>query len=126
MPAARSFSATVASCGAGWPTRASEPAVVCMRSPVSMLSLSSTGMPSSGAGLARCLGTLRVALARDLQGIGVDLEDGIDAGSGLVELGDARDVGTRQLFGRHRAVAHALLLRGDRRIHVHGRGRGTG
>ncbi len=47
-PPARSFAATVESRTAGWPARANDPAVVCIRSPVSMLSLSSTGMPCSG------------------------------------------------------------------------------
>src|SRR5579859_5425901 len=41
-PAARSLLATGASCLAGAPTNANEPAVVCIRSPVSMLSLSTT------------------------------------------------------------------------------------
>src|SRR6266851_7930539 len=45
MPAARRRATRGASAGAGTPTRASEPAVVCMRSPVSMLSLTRTGMP---------------------------------------------------------------------------------
>src|ERR1700681_4936015 len=38
-PASRSFLTMKASCGAGGPTSASEPAVVIMRSPVSILSL---------------------------------------------------------------------------------------
>ena len=47
-PPARSLAAIVESRTAGWPARAKEPAVVCMRSPVSMLSLSRIGMPCSG------------------------------------------------------------------------------
>src|SRR5215470_18155065 len=47
-PPARNFAATVESLVAGVPARASDPAVVCILSPVSMLSLSSTGMPCSG------------------------------------------------------------------------------
>src|SRR5438309_3922831 len=47
-PAARRFMATVESAGAGVPTRASDPADVCILSWVSMLSLSSTGIPCSG------------------------------------------------------------------------------
>src|SRR5262245_4947604 len=39
-PPARSFAATVESLTAGCPASANDPAVVCMRSPVSMLSLS--------------------------------------------------------------------------------------
>src|SRR5450631_4349086 len=44
-PAARSLLATGASTLAGAPTSANEPAVVCMRSPVSMLSFRITGIP---------------------------------------------------------------------------------
>src|SRR5207244_10068961 len=47
-PPARSFAATVESRAADWPASAKEPAVVCILSPVSMLSLSSTGMPWIG------------------------------------------------------------------------------
>ena len=47
-PAVRSRSARNASFGAWDPSRASEPAVVCWLSPVSMLSLRSTGIPCSG------------------------------------------------------------------------------
>src|SRR5580704_4394977 len=47
-PAARSFWATYESFGGFAPTSASEPAVVIMRSAVSILSFSSTGMPCSG------------------------------------------------------------------------------
>src|SRR6266702_4617737 len=45
-PPARRLAATVESRGAGEPRSAREPAVVCIRSPVSMLSLRRTGMPS--------------------------------------------------------------------------------
>ena len=47
-PASRSFCATKESFAGCEPTSASDPAVVCMRSAVSMLSLISTGMPCSG------------------------------------------------------------------------------
>src|SRR5262249_16791457 len=47
-PAARSLAATVESFTAGCPVRANEPAVVCIESPVSMLSFNRTGMPWSG------------------------------------------------------------------------------
>src|SRR6202171_6146016 len=47
-PPARSLAATVESFRAGWPTSANDPAEVCILSPVSMLSLSSTEMPCSG------------------------------------------------------------------------------
>src|SRR5262249_43698698 len=47
-PPARSLAAMVESRTAGWPASAKEPAVVCMRSPVSMLSLSRIGIPCSG------------------------------------------------------------------------------
>src|SRR5712691_9292981 len=47
-PPARRFAATVESRNAGVPTSANDPALVCILSPVSMLSLSSTGMPCKG------------------------------------------------------------------------------
>src|SRR5713101_2870050 len=47
-PPARSFAATVESSTAGVPASAKEPAVVCILSPVSMLSLSRTGIPCNG------------------------------------------------------------------------------
>src|SRR5437016_10858353 len=47
-PASRNFFAIVASCKGTDPASASEPAVVVMRSCVSILSLMSTGMPCKG------------------------------------------------------------------------------
>src|SRR5690348_3613227 len=47
-PAVRRRSATQASRVAGCPTNANEPALVCILSPVSMLSLIRTGIPCSG------------------------------------------------------------------------------
>src|SRR5712692_8593133 len=47
-PASRSFRATPESCAGREPASASDPAVVCMRSAVSMLSLISTGIPCMG------------------------------------------------------------------------------
>src|SRR5579864_9397127 len=47
-PPARRLAAMVESRRAGRPCRPSDPAVVCILSPVSMLALSSTGMPCSG------------------------------------------------------------------------------
>src|SRR5712672_3889667 len=44
----RRFAATVESRNAGMPTSANDPALVCILSPVSMLSLSRTGMPCNG------------------------------------------------------------------------------
>src|SRR5437588_6265175 len=45
---ARKLSAMVESWTAGWPTSASDPALVCIVSPVSILTLSSTGIPCRG------------------------------------------------------------------------------
>src|SRR5881394_4677637 len=42
-PPARRFAATVESCSAGLPTSAKDPALVCILSPVPMLSFSNTG-----------------------------------------------------------------------------------
>src|SRR5579864_2324463 len=47
-PASRSFFATAESCDGRDPTSAKDPAVVSMRSAVSMLSLTSTGIPCIG------------------------------------------------------------------------------
>src|ERR1700731_4777499 len=57
-PPARKFAATVESCLAGLPTRANEPALVCILSPVPMLSLSKTGMPCNGPSTLPCLRSL--------------------------------------------------------------------
>ena len=65
-PAARRFAATVESSTAGLPASAKDPAVVCIRSPVSMLSFKSTGIPSSGPmtlPCARRLSALRASLS---------------------------------------------------------------
>src|SRR5438105_4722704 len=47
-PPARRLAATVESRGAGTPTSAKDPALVCILSPVSTLSFKSTGIPCSG------------------------------------------------------------------------------
>src|SRR5215472_14015356 len=47
-PPARRFAATVESRTAGEPNSANDPAVVCILSPVSVLSFSNTGMPCNG------------------------------------------------------------------------------
>ena len=47
-PAARRLAATVESFEADFPTRAKEPALVCILSPVSMLSFRRMGIPSKG------------------------------------------------------------------------------
>ena len=54
-PPARRFAATVESVSAGLPTSANEPAVVCIISPVSTLSLSNTGIPCKGPSIMPCL-----------------------------------------------------------------------
>src|SRR5439155_13478710 len=54
-PPARRLAATVESCAGGAPCSANEPAVVCILSPVSMLALSSTGMPCRGPSTWPCL-----------------------------------------------------------------------
>src|SRR5229473_7603055 len=62
-PASRSFLATPESCAGREPTSASEPAVVCMRSAVSLLSLISTGIPCNGPRGPFCLRSLSSASA---------------------------------------------------------------
>src|SRR5438105_1668181 len=54
-PPARRFAATVESFGAGMPTSAKDPALVCIWSPVSMLSFKSTGIPCRGPRTLPCL-----------------------------------------------------------------------
>src|SRR6266403_1154218 len=54
-PPARRLAATVESRNAGMPTSANDPALVCILSPVSMLSLSRTGMPCKGPFTMPCL-----------------------------------------------------------------------
>ena len=72
-PAARSRSATHESRAAMLSLSASEPAVVCILSAVSMLSLISTGMPCSGP---RSLPdfALGVELRRDRERVGIELD----------------------------------------------------
>src|SRR6266850_6073914 len=53
-PPARSLAAMVESLRAGLPASANDPAVVCIWSPVSMLSFSSTGMPCKGPSTLPC------------------------------------------------------------------------
>ena len=63
-PAARRFAATVESWSADLPASAKDPAVVCILSPVSILSFKSTGIPSSGPmtlPFARRLSALRAS-----------------------------------------------------------------
>src|ERR1700724_829848 len=54
-PPARRLAATVESCKGGVPTSANDPALVCILSPVSMLSFNSTGMPCNGPSTMPCL-----------------------------------------------------------------------
>src|SRR5437868_7830352 len=62
-PPARRLAATVESCFGGVPTSANDPALVCILSPVSMLSLSSTGMPCRGPSTVPCLRILSARFA---------------------------------------------------------------
>src|SRR5881275_1879397 len=62
-PPARRFAATVESCRAGFPNSANDPAVVCILSPVSMLSFSRTGMPCNGPSTLPCLRRLSARCA---------------------------------------------------------------
>src|SRR5689334_19851341 len=64
-PASRSFFATNASCAGFAPTSASEPAVVIMRSYVSMLSLIRIGIPCTGLRTPRSLRSRSSAVAID-------------------------------------------------------------
>ena len=85
------------------PASASDPAVVFMRSPVSMLSLMRTGMPCSGPRGPFDLRSWSSALG-DLESVGVELDDGVEPRPGLVDLLNARQVflgqGARRNTGR--------------------------
>ena len=87
-PAARSFAITNASRGAGASARASEPAVVSIESPVSMLSFTRIGMPCNGP---RNLPAARSAssVCGDRLGLAIDLEHRVQR---LVQRGDPRGV----------------------------------
>src|SRR6202165_4501819 len=54
-PPPRRLAATVESVSAGFPSSANDPAVVCIMSPVSTLSFSSTGIPCKGPSTMPCL-----------------------------------------------------------------------
>ena len=84
----------------------------------SMLSLSSTGRPSSGA--AHAAGAARdVRHARLLQRVRVQRADRVDRRPALVDRGDAVDVGLRQLDARELACGELLReLRGRRPLEV--------
>ena len=113
-PAARSRSATNESRGALAPTRASEPAVVSMRSAVAMLSLISTGMPCSGP---RGPLALRSASSASAIATASGLTSMTERSVGpAVDRLDAREVRLGQRAGGVRAGAHRRLELGDRRL----------
>src|SRR5271157_4854482 len=62
-PPARRLAATVESRKAGLPTSANDPALVCISSPVSTLSFSSTGMPCMGPRMIPFWRNLSICLA---------------------------------------------------------------
>ena len=100
-PASRSARATVESRAGTDPSSASEPAVVVMRSAVSMLSLSRIGMPWSGPRTRPALAFL-IESAGDRQRVGVDLEHAGDPG---VERLDPLEI---ELGGSERGELAAL------------------
>src|SRR5215472_842990 len=62
-PPLRNLLATVESCEAGLPTNANDPALVCILSPVSTLSFTSTGIPCSGPSTLPSLRILSICFA---------------------------------------------------------------
>ena len=111
-PAARSRSATCESWVAIEPSSASEPAVVVIRSAVSMLSLRSTGMPWSGPrgpfaarSSSSCLG--------QLERVRVGLDDGLERRAGPVHRGDAGEILLHDAPRRVATRGHARLQLGD-------------
>ena len=107
-PAARSRSTTKASRAAIDPSSASEPAVVIMRSAVSMLSLMRTGMPWSGP-----RGPLRLAFGIERVGnrarLGIDFDDRAQRRAGAIDLLDPREIEIDELPRRVAARLHPLL-----------------
>ena len=101
--------------GAIEPSRASEPAVVVLRSPVSTLSLSSTGMPCSGprGPFARRSASSASARAR---ASGLTSRTLAQLGPAAVEGLDAVEVGPGQLARREAARRHLLLEVRDGRL----------
>ena len=97
-PASRSLRVMKASLGGIEPVERNEPPVVGM-SPVSMMSLSATGMPYSGlrahAGMPR-----RVELARLVQRRGFTWMNALTAGPDVFVRRDARQVHLDELLGR--------------------------
>ena len=73
------------------PTSASDPAVVCMRSAVSMLSLIRTGMPCSGPRAPLAFALLVEALG-DGQGVGIEFDHAVDRRPAPVDRFDPIDI----------------------------------
>ena len=111
-PASRRRAAMKASRGAGAVASAREPAVVSMRSPVSTLSFSRTGMPCSGPRELPAA-PLGVHPIGDVERVGIDLEDAADRRPALVHGADAADVGLGDRARRVAAGGHAGLEVGD-------------
>ena len=90
-PAARSRCTTNASAGAGMSASASEPALVLIRSPVSMLSLMRIGTPCSGPRILPAFrsASRRVGLG---DGLGVELDDRVDRRTRVIDGGDTVEV----------------------------------
>ena len=97
------------------PSSASEPAVVIIRSAVSMLSLIRTGMPCSGP-----RGPLRLALGVERVGdrprLGIDLDDRAQRRTGAIDLLDPLEVELDELPRRVPARLHPLLQLLDRHL----------
>ena len=90
------------------PTRASEPAVVIMRSAVSMLSLISTGMPCSGPRMCFCFAFL-VERFGNGYGVGIYFDDAVEGRTVLVDDVDAREIFVGEGMGGEAAGGHAFL-----------------
>ena len=114
-PASRSLRATVASCAAIEPSSASEPAVVSILSAVSMLSLIRIGMPWSGPRGPRSRRSAS-SVVGDGQRVGVDLDDRVERGAGLVDRGDAAEIHFCDRAGCHLARLHPGLEFGYRQF----------
>ena len=94
--------------------------MVCMRSPVSMLALSSTGMPCKGPSTLPCRRNC-VGMPRPRERVGIDLDHRIHARPVLIERENAADVFARQRFGGQTPRGHFGLQLRDGEVLVAGR-----
>src|SRR5881296_2654571 len=105
----------VESCRAGRPTSANDPALVCILSPVSTLSLSSTGIPWRGPSTLPVAAQL-VRVFCHLKRVWVELNDLVARLGTLVQRLDASQVFVGQIYVGEPAAGHLRLELRDGRF----------